>query len=196
MDETSAAMDIYLIRHTRTNIPETICCGVSDVELAASYPDELESIERKTEGLRQSPVVFSSPLKRCSQLAGDLSNGKVFTDERIKELDFGNWELRPWSVLSGLAFERWTADFVTTRCPGGESFEDLSRRSNSFFKELTAQQCEQVMVITHAGVIRSILSNVLHVPLSRSFGMAIEPGGITGIRLQKGCAATVLFVNR
>lgn len=189
-------MDIYLIRHTRTNVPETICCGVSDVELAASYPEELESIKRKMEGLWQSPVVFSSPLKRCSRLAGDLSNGQVSTDERIKELDFGNWELQPWSALSGSAFERWTADFVSARCPGGESFEDLSRRSNSFFRELTAQQCEEAIVITHAGVIRSILSNVLDVPLSRSFGIAIEPGGITGIQLQKGCAATVLFVNR
>lgn len=165
---------IYLVRHTSVAVPSGLCYGRSDVPLADSYPEEFENVRAK---LPEDLRYFSSPASRCLTLARDLSSD-VQVDDRLQELDFGAWEMRPWDTLGPEAVQ-WGEHFVTMRCPSGESFADLEKRVLAFWQQLIMRETDKSLaIITHAGVIRAILAHVQHKPLARAFSIEVGYGQV------------------
>lgn len=156
-------MRLTLIRHTKVAVPSGICYGQTDVALAASYQEEKESILKELERLHFDQV-FCSPLNRCKQLANDLfSSQSILFDDRLKELDFGEWEEKEWDdIYQSDVGKYWMNNYLEVSCMGGESYPDFRNRVVSFLNELKCLSCHDVLVVTHAGVIRlvkSILEN-------------------------------------
>lgn len=174
-------MDIYLIRHTQTAADSGLCYGQSNVALADSFPDEMTDLHQKLPEFDDDCKVFSSPLTRCLHLAKTFSDA-VITDDRLLELDFGAWEGKRFDDIDADALQHWSNNFATATPPSGENFEDLYRRTGSFWQELLATNAEQVLVITHAGVIRALLARALNMPLSNSFQLRIDPGSVHKLR--------------
>jgi alpha-ribazole phosphatase len=172
-------MQVYLVRHTRVALPPGICYGVSDVALAGSCEHEMNIVIQKLMHL-SNPFVYSSPLSRCRLLAEKLSN-KVILDDRLKELNFGVWELQPWDSIKGPEAGKWMNNFVNISCPGGESYLDLSERVRNFLFDLSNTNTNAIVIVTHAGIIRSILSMVQNIPLHQSFEIQIAYGEIVEI---------------
>ncbi len=174
-------MDIYLIRHTQTATDPGLCYGQSDVALADSFENELAKLYDKLPEFDDDCKVFSSPLTRCLQLAETFSDA-VTTDPRLQELDFGDWEGQRFDDIEADVLQHWMDDFVTVAPPNGENFEDLYRRADSFWQELLAVKAEQVVVVTHAGVIRALLARALNLPLANSFQLRIDSGSVHKLR--------------
>jgi alpha-ribazole phosphatase len=174
-------MDIYLIRHTRTATDPGLCYGHSNVALADSFPDEMMNLHQKLPEFDEGCKVFSSPLKRCLHLAETFSD-TVTTDARLQELDFGDWEGKCFDDIEAGILQHWTNNFVTAAPPNGENFEDLYQRAGGFWQDLLATEAEQVLVITHAGVIRALLARALNLPLANSFQLRIDSGSVHKIR--------------
>ena len=66
-----------------------------------------------------------SPLQRCEQLAHyllalrpDLASNP---DPRLREMDFGDWEGRPWADIARGEIDAWTQDFAHYRPGAGEN---------------------------------------------------------------------------
>jgi alpha-ribazole phosphatase len=96
------------------------------------------------------------------------------------ELNFGEWEMKTWDTIDQEKAAYWGDHFVETPCPGGESFEQLHARANSFWQELRSQPDDAVILIsTHAGVIRAILSDITSTPLKDIFDIKVNAGSIT-----------------
>jgi len=190
-------MDIYLIRHTQTATDPGLCYGQSDIALADSFPDEMANLHDKLPEFDDDCTVFSSPLTRCLQLAETFSN-TVTTDARLQELDFGEWEGKRFDDIDAAVLQHWTNNFVTAAPPKGENFEDLYQRAGSFWQDLLASatapcvalppasmqstEAKQVLVITHAGVIRALLARALNLPLANSFQLRIDSGSVHKLR--------------
>jgi alpha-ribazole phosphatase len=170
-------MDIYLIRHTQTANAEGLCYGQSDIGLAISFEEEVETLHEKLPELNDDCRVFSSPLVRCIQLAETFSNS-VNTDTRLQELYFGDWEGQRFDDIDPVALQQWSDNFATAIPPNGESFDDLYQRVGAFWQELLATEAEQVIVVTHAGVIRALLARVLSLPLANAFQFRIDAGSV------------------
>lgn len=170
-------MDIYLIRHGNTAAEAGLCYGRSDIAPAASFVDDARKIRAKLPELTQDCRVFSSPLTRCLKLAESLST-RVTVDERLAELNFGDWENRRFDEIEPGALRNWTDNFVYTAPPNGESFSDLYQRSGRFWLELIRLEHEQVLLVTHAGVIRALLAKVLQLPLANAFQFRIHLGSV------------------
>lgn len=187
-------MEIYLIRHTRVAIAPGICYGHSDVPLAASFPAESQKLLDKLPAV-DTWAVYSSPLQRCRTLAHRLNAEAAHLDPRLKELDFGAWEGRAWDEIGEAALHRWGADFVNTACPNGESFQQMARRVVDCWQTICQAPHSPVAVVTHAGVIRALLSHVLECPLHKAMNIALEYGSITKIRLH-AYGAGIEYVNR
>ena len=117
-------MVIYLVRHTETVAPKGICYGQADVNIKEPYLDIFQEIKKQ---LPSDAVVYSSPLLRCKKMAEFFSENIIF-DNRLKEMNFGNWELLAWNDIPLEEINPWMDNFVTVRVPNGESFEDLYRR--------------------------------------------------------------------
>jgi alpha-ribazole phosphatase len=187
-------MDIYLIRHTQTAADPGLCYGQSDIALADSFPGEMANLHDKLPEFDEDCKVFSSPLTRCLQLAKTFSD-TVTTDARLQELDFGEWEGKRFDDIDTAVLQHWTNNFVTAAPPKGENFEDLYLRAGSFWQDLLAAEApahaprlrpvgeaEQVLVITHAGVIRALLARALNLPLANSFQLRIDSGSVHKLR--------------
>jgi alpha-ribazole phosphatase len=149
-------MELYLIRHTTPRVGKGICYGQSDVPLAESFDAEWTALR---EGLPPGvQCVYTSPLSRCRRLAERIAEHygvPLHPDDRLRELNFGRWELQAWDALPEPELSAWMNDYVHVPCPGGESYAQLISRVASFVESLRTGAPGRTVVVTHAGVIRS-----------------------------------------
>ncbi|MHA1804398.1 MAG: alpha-ribazole phosphatase [Promethearchaeota archaeon] len=175
------SIEIYLVRHGTVKIEQGIIHGQSDVEPSDDYKKIVKKINKQVK-ITKNTAIYSSPLKRCRVLARALSRSEPIEDPRLIELNFGKWELKNWDELDAEEVNKWMEDFVSISPPNGESYLELHERVSDFFlKLIKKQEHEHVLIITHGGVIRSILTRVLEIPLKNSFTLEIDPGSITKI---------------
>lgn len=110
--------------------------------------------------------LYSSTLARALETATICSSliGKpVICREEFCEFDVGLWSgLRLDEVQKKFPgeYEAWTANKIAYRRGGGESYLDLEKRVISVLSYLEThhKRNENIVVVTHAGVIRSLLS--------------------------------------
>jgi len=176
-------MEIVLIRHTRPAVDDGVCYGRSDVDVCADFDAHVRDVRARLGDVADA-AMFSSPLLRCRKLAEVLGIPRY--DERLQELDFGDWELLPWSRIDRTEIDRWRADVVAFTPPGGESYGMLHRRAVAFLEEICAEGLERVLVVTHGGVIRALLARVLDIALEQSLAYRPGFGSLTRIALRDG----------
>lgn len=176
-------MQIYLIRHTTPDIEKGICYGQTDLAVnQALFNEELKIIQAKIPD--NIGNFFSSPLKRCKQLTGFLSTDYT-TDNRLIELDFGDWEDKSWNELNQNELTVWTQDFVNNRPPNGENYVELHHRTTNFIESLLNNDYESAGIVTHAGNIRSFISWTLNLPLENSFRIDLAYGAVISLKIEK-----------
>ncbi len=160
-------MEIYLIRHTTPAVEHGVCYGQSDIDVAESFEEEAKRIAVCLPS--SVKYVISSPLKRCKKLAELLfPHHDIVTDDDLKEIHFGKWELQKWNDIPQFELQPWMNDFVHTVIPGGESYLNLQTRALKSFDRIVLLNVPTT-IITHGGVIRSILSHITNAPLQDSF---------------------------
>ncbi|PWN59788.1 alpha-ribazole phosphatase family protein [Chryseobacterium viscerum] len=165
-------MEIHLIRHTAVENPENLCYGFAEIPLRKEYAQDFKEINLNND----YDFIVSSPSQRCHFLA-DYFRLNYIIDERIREMNFGNWELQKWTDISEEEINPWYKDFLNVKASGGENLLEMQVRVLSFWKELTQKKdIKKVLVITHAGVIRLILQAVLQFPLENMFTIQIDYG--------------------
>src|SRR5687767_1076933 len=114
-------MKIWLIRHAPVLLPPGICYGASDVP--ADKAASLQAAQMAAEQLPSGLSVKVSGLKRAQQLASHLAMLRpdlpaTIVDTRLNEMNFGCWEMQPWSAVPQPAFDAWLADFDHHRFGG------------------------------------------------------------------------------
>ncbi|MFH6993627.1 alpha-ribazole phosphatase [Flavobacterium sp. FlaQc-48] len=178
-------MEIYLVRHTETICEKGICYGQSDVDLAEPFESVFGNIVSQ---LPAAAVLFTSPLKRCVILAQYIQDSINVTsfekDCRLMEMNFGDWELKNWNEISPEQLNPWMEDFVNIAVSNGESFIELHQRVGIFLTELASKNIKNpIIIITHAGVIRSILCHQASLPLKDAFNNKVDFGQVIKIKL-------------
>lgn len=188
-------MDIYLIRHTRTKTEQGLCYGRSDVRLADSFEVDAQALSNKIDELSDDCVIFSSPLSRCLLLAEHFKK-RITIDHRIQEINFGEWENQRFNDIDETQLRYWTEHFVTTSPPNGENFTDLCGRVSEFWGELLlTQPAKQIVLITHAGVIRALLTHVLKLQPENSFKIRIDFGSVHKLQ-HNNDYTSIQYLNR
>jgi alpha-ribazole phosphatase len=174
-------MEIYLIRHTTPKIDKGVCYGQTDLEIdETSFEKELKFISNNIPDNIEK--YFSSPLKRCTQLAERLSpDFKV--DERLMELNFGDWENKNWNEIDKTKLNEWMQDFANISPPNGENYKALHLRTESVITEVLKTDLQKIAIITHAGNIRSFLSFVLSISLENSFRIRLDYASVVAVTL-------------
>lgn len=169
-------MQVFLIRHTRPLVGDGICYGRLDI-LAE---DPLPVAARLKPLLPAGTTVISSPLKRARHLAEALDPEARF-DERLSEINFGEWEGQAWDAIDRDALDAWAADILHFAPPGGESVAGLQRRAIDFARSLRRSP---VALVTHAGVIRALLGHWRRLPIHEWSTLQIDFGSLLGIEIE------------
>ena len=128
-------MEIILVRHTTPDIEKGICYGQSDIGLVDTYKEELTAVLKQLPKDLDKYICYSSPLQRCKILAESISNTIIF-DDRLKELNFGDWELKKWDDIERSSLDIWMNDFINKPTKNGESYINLQQRTISFLEEI------------------------------------------------------------
>lgn len=160
-------MSIYLIRHTTPLIEKGLCYGQLDIDVTDSFHEEAEQIKNVLPAIEQ---VHSSPLIRCHKLANHLfPDQSISLEPNLMELACGEWEGIHWDAIPPEVIDPWMKDFVNVSIPGGESYIQMHKRVTECFTRI-AEGRKPVAIVTHGGVIRSILAYITNTPLVDSFG--------------------------
>ena len=195
-------MKLTLVRHTSLEIAPSICYGQSDVAVSANFENERLALQEKLAAYKFD-AVYTSPLKRCHQLAQALCEDEMLShfrehimlDDRLKELHFGDWEMRSWDSIPRDAFDVWADDYANLAPPNGETFSQLHARAKSFVEDVSSHsQGKNILVVTHGGLIRALIAEVLQMPLKRLFRLTIDHASITQLEF-KGEIPKVLLMN-
>lgn len=196
-------MKLTLVRHSSLDIAPQLCYGQSDVDVSAQFEQERQTLQIKLANFNFD-AVYSSPLQRCHKLAralcADPSLGlavdDIQLDSRLQELSFGDWELSPWDAIPRDVFDLWANDYANLAPPNGETFTELHARTQSFVSDVGSHSHgENILVVTHGGVIRSMLAEVLNLPLKGLFRIGIDHASVTQISFAQA-VPNISFVNR
>lgn len=118
-------------------------------------------------------ALYSSDLSRAIQTAAFIASElqvKVTPEARLRERNLG--------VMQGLSLDeikihypevarKFIAKDLDYVFPGGESFRQTYERSVAIFKEIAANhQNEQIVVVTHGGILDNLFRMVLNIPLN------------------------------
>ncbi len=177
-------MEIYLIRHTTPDIVKGTCYGQADIGTTDSFFAEAECIEKHLPP--HIDKVYSSPLRRCRKLATHLfPRLPIRLDDRLKEIHCGEWEMQLWDNIEKEKLDHWMSDHLNRCMPGGESYVQLYHRVCHFFESLPRLQ--NIAIISHGGVIRSLLSYINNIALHDSFNtFSIRYGCVIKVEAQAG----------
>jgi len=141
-------MKIVLVRHPAPLIAPGICYG-RRLDIAAVPAENIVS-DRLLAGARK---IWSSPARRCLGLADPIAawlQVPLHVDDRLQELDFGDWEGLSWSAIPREDLDRWAANPLAFTPPRGESGAALIARVQSFRAELSAD----CAVVSHGGPLK------------------------------------------
>lgn len=188
-------MRILLIRHGRQNSP---LCNVN-VPLAEEGRRQAELLGERLKN-EQIDALWSSDLIRAVETA-DIVNTYLNVPREIrsdlKEISFGDME-----GLSDAVIADKYEDFLRARAkmekdmayPGGESAEDVVTRVLPVLKEISERDYDTVAVVTHGGVIRSMVAHYLGMELAKVPLLAgqLENCGITELWMRKNDGHVVL----
>lgn len=175
-------MVVYLIRHTSVDVPQGVCYGQTDVPLKPTFEVEATQVTANLQGVSFDKV-YTSPLTRCVRLATFCGYPDAERDNRLKEINFGDWEMHRFNEISDTNLEKWYADYLHVKATNGESFDDQFRRVANFLDELRQQHFQQVAIFAHGGVLLNAQVYAGIIKPEEAFSALTPYGGIIKIKL-------------
>lgn len=143
-----------LARHPAVQVPRGVCYGQSDVALTTGwevFASQLADCIRKA-GIR---MLVASPLMRCrmpAEWVAAHTQCELLLEPRLKEISFGDWEMRPWDDVPPSALDEWALDLLGFSSPQGESGQELISRVTAVWSEFNAGP--SCAVLSHGGPLR------------------------------------------
>jgi len=185
-------MELFVIRHTEVQNPNNLCYGNYDISLKPNYEHKSKIFfENLPNDLDQ---IYSSPSKRCTDLL-DLHNLNFNIHNDLRELDFGDWEGKKWDDIDQKHLNYWMEDYVYRSPKNGEKMIDLYKRSIEFTYKLVELDLQKILLVTHAGVIRSLISEALSINLNQIFNVSINYDEIYRFQINSAHQSSLLFLD-
>lgn len=190
---------VTVLRHGAVAAPGHVLRGLADPPLSpAGRAAMLAVLER----LHVPPVdhVVSSPRRRCREVAEVAARDRGWPlrlEDGFAELDFGRWE--------GLTPEQAAADDPAGwrafragegAAPGGESWAAFQARVLAAWQAWLADaRGGHRLLLTHAGVMRILLREMLHLPFERLYRLALPEAAHFQVSVLAGEAPILLSLN-
>ena len=194
---------ICLLRHGETayNADGNKYCGRTDIPLTEKGISQAQTMNTLLQDFTFDQI-FCSPLQRAKTTA-EIASGtpeKVQVDERLIEVDFGQWEGKrsdDFIAEDPNSWYNWLSDperFEAGRT--GENAKQVIARLDSFYNELLDKYDDQtILVVGHNGVNRLFMAQQLGMPLKNYRKIVQENSALTLITLDKHKGFNLLKLN-
>ncbi len=127
--------------------------------------------------------IISSPLQRCCRFAQQLSQ-QTATPLTIlpdwQEIHFGDWEGKTAEQIPIKELTQFYQQPLKHTPNKAETMTDFILRISHGWQRLITQHPDQhILLITHAGVIRSLFHCLLDLPVSKTFNLQLDHASMT-----------------
>lgn len=138
--------------------------------------------------------IYSSKMVRALQTSETINkylNVDIAIRPDLREIDMGECELKGWDFVKENYpdfMEEFLKHKIDIPYPKGECGKDVWERSIKVIEEITKSDLESIAVVTHAGVIRALISGFLGLAQQRRFFIGFPPENcsISIIKYDKG----------
>jgi len=191
---------LILVRHGQTAVNRAGAFqGRSDAALTDEGTRQARAAALAIRGAGVGRVM-SSPLRRAREtavLVAAEAGCAVEIDDRLVELDYGEWEGKPLVEVSADTWARWRTDPAFAP-PGGESLREVTERVAGFLAEFvdtaTADPDHRVVAVSHVSPIKAAVCLALGVAEPTTFRMHLDLASITRI-VVRGARPLLLGFN-
>ncbi len=193
---------VYLVRHGETVWNKNARFqGRADIPLSPRGVEQARALSKRLE--RQDIAAFySSSLLRARETAGIIAaphNKPVYVVPGLEEIDFGEWEGLTFKEIRERYKEQslaWWDKPLENRIPGGETLAELVERSTGALKGIVEKHPdENVAVVAHGGVIRSIVGVVIGLDLNNYWRLRQDNASLTIIEFFSWEKAVLMLLN-
>ena len=190
-------MKLFFLRHTSLNVEIDVFYGQTDLDVSDRFEEEVKLIKKKIKNFNIDTnyiKVYSSPLKRCIKLTNKLTKNYI-VDERIKEMNLGDWEMKKMSSISKKEKLDWENNLLSFKIPNGESNNEFLKRLKSFLEDIFKFN-EDVLIVCHAGSINGMLSLLTKEPFDKmvkNYWELIKHGSLSLIELKNELIITKII---
>lgn len=188
-----------LIRHATTDaVGKRLVGRMERVLLNEEGKQQAQLLAERLSGLRIA-AIYSSPLKRAIDTATPTAASlqcEIMIDEDLTDLEFGDWTNKTIEDLKNdLQFQRFNSFRSSTRIPGGESMIEAQTRMITALEKLRRQhQNTNVIIVSHADVIKSVIAYYAGIHLDLLFRIEVDPVSVSIIEIDDD-NARILLVN-
>ena len=196
-------INLYLMRHGHTIWADTGgVAGSTDIDLSDKGREAVRAIAKTFRNNTQLTHWTCSPMSRTQETSSILRSvleqtssqplPKIALDERLVELNFGDWEGQTWDQVhkdSPELLHTWGEDWVRRSPPNGETFGEQCQRCNqwlgSWLQTVAAHHDASAMVVSHGGSIRALLCLCLGWELSDAMTFNVDPASLCWLQQSK-----------
>lgn len=172
--------------------------GWSDIPADLS---DTAAINRLSAHLPKNALVISSDLIRAVHTADAIQEGRprLPHDQNLREMHFGDWELKRFNEVEAEAPDHIRAFWETPgdiAPPNGESWNQVSNRVDTAIDRLiAAHQGRDLIVVAHFGVVLTQVARAKGLSGSEAFSHKIDNLSVTTIQTGEHWCAEVINHN-
>lgn len=173
-------MKIMLIRHCEVDERfKNRYNGHNDIGLSKNGELQARELTEKLDALRFD-AVFCSDLRRAKDsLKYSLHVKDAIYDRRLREKSWGRHEGMSFDEIVQKETIEYRGFLEWIEALGGEPYKDFVKRVEKFFLEfLPSLKKENILIITHGGVIRTLISMFKNISFEDAFSINIPHGSI------------------
>ena len=191
-----------LVRHGSTeHSVDRRMSGRNDLPLSEAGREQARALARRAPSLGTIDAVVSSPLPRAVETATAVADVLGLTVEKVDgliEADFGEWE-----GLTGAEIQQgWAAEYAAwlgspqVAPPGGESFEQVTKRVRSARNDLIRRfGGQRLVVVSHVTPIKTLIRLALDAPYESMFRIHLDTASVSIVDYFDNGATSVRLVN-
>jgi broad specificity phosphatase PhoE len=176
---------LILVRHGETawNV-EKIYRGRTDVNLDEVGMKQAELLGKYLSNW-ELEAIYSSPLKRALDTANIIARYHkvdIHVAEGLIDFDYGEWQSLPENEAERLyptLHNGWQSNPHKVKMPGGESLEDVKKRSIKVVDDILSEYQGNVVLVSHRVVNKVLMCSLLGLDNSHFWNIKQDVGGIT-----------------
>lgn len=183
-------MNLYFVRHGETEHNKNKCYyGRTNISITETGIIQSKKVLEILKDINFNKV-YLSDMKRAEETADIITNNRGYNtikDSRINERDFGVFEGKNYDEIRELypdEWKLWCEDWKNTSPPKGESCVEVYSRVKDFMDDILKSNEENILIVTHSGVIRSVYCYVLGSNIDFFWKFGSKNGDITVLKYE------------
>lgn len=190
-------MRLILVRHSESTWNKLKKVqGIKNPKLSEKGKRQAQLLANRFNGWKFD-AVYSSHLSRAYETAKILTKDNIFILEDLQEIKLGVWEGKTVSQVNKEyteLYREWYSEPLKVKIPGGETILEFKERVVRTFDRIKAQHPEQeVLVVTHGGVITVYLAHLLEMNLNKVWSITVKNSSISILDFYAGFPCVLLF---